>query len=141
MQSEAKSSGRTGCIQTVRYLRIPDRPDGADRPRAGDRGGSGGLEKELQAQKERSRNAAASIPTLEGADPYQAERVHRLRHAERRGEDRPLPPCVLQRTRFLPVGVRPYSVLRQFRRQIGDIAISKPPTNGSRSWLPRRRTA
>ena len=53
---------------------------------------------------------------LEGADPYQAERVHRLRHAERRGEDRPLPPCVLQRTRFLPVGVRPHSVLRQFRR-------------------------
>ena len=100
------------------------------------------FEKELQAQKERSRNAAAvdtddwkeliHIKQSEfiGYDTLSAEvKIARYRRVSSKG--RVSYQLVFDRTPFYGnSGVR--SAIS---------AISKPPTNGSRSWLPRRRTA
>ena len=106
-----------GRLRTLRYLRLPDRPDGADRPRAGRRRGPRGLrDRTAGPEGAFAQRRGRRYRRLGGAVPHQGESLHGVRYADRAGPDRPLPPRDLQRQDLLPAGLRPHAVLRQFGR-------------------------
>ena len=106
-----------GRLRTLRYVRFPDRPHGADRPRTGRRRGPRRLREGVAgpegafAQRRRRRHRR-----LGGAVPHPREHLHGLRHADREGPHRTLPPRHVEGQDVVPAGFRPHAVLRQLGR-------------------------
>ncbi len=86
-----------GRLRALRYVRFPDRPDGADRPRTGRRRRPRSLSRR-SCRRRRSVRATPppSIPTTGWSCSPSRERLHGLRHADRAGAHRPLPPRHVQ---------------------------------------------
>ena len=106
-----------GCLRALRHVRFPDRPHGADRPRAGGRRGPGGLRGGVAGPEGAFAQRRGRLDRrLGGAAAHPRECLYGLRYADRRGPHRALPPRRVEGPHDLPAGIRPHAVLRQFGR-------------------------
>lgn len=102
-----------GCLRTLRYVRIPDRPDRTHRPRAGRGRGSSRLRAGTRGPEGAfAQRRCCRYGRLGGTHSHQGEYFHRLRDPHRTGAHCALPSRDLQGQDDLPAGLRPHAVLR-----------------------------